>query len=60
MVQLIKTCSRTHCSRVYKKLPFKSCAYDLFLSGTKYGASSLQYEVSHSIAIQLSAQLEHT
>lgn len=41
-------------------LHFKSYAYNLFLSGTKYGASSLQYEVSHNIAILLPAQLEHT
>lgn len=61
MVQLIKTLySRTHRSRVYKKLPFKSCAYDRFHSGTKHGSSSLQYGVSHSIAILLPAQLEHT
>lgn len=45
---------------VYKKMPFKSYAFNLFLSGTKYGTSSLQYEVSHSIAILLPAQLEHT
>lgn len=42
-------------SRVYKKLPFKSYAYILFLSGTKYDTSSLQYEVSHNIAILLPA-----
>lgn len=42
-------------SGVYKKLPFKSYAYILFLSGTKYDTSSLQYEVSHNIAILLPA-----
>lgn len=56
----VKMCSRIYWSVVQKKLPLKSYAYNLFLSGTKYGASSLQYEVSHNIAILLLAQLEHT
>lgn len=57
MVQLIKMCSSVYWSIVCIKLPFKSYA---FLSGTKYGTSSLQYEMSHNIAILLPAQLEHT